>query len=83
MPLHNLLFERFLSKYFSRHGNILTARGTSDIGLNLFKQFCLNLDELTLNELFDHARKLGVTLQPAIMNVANAAMIWVSKNLFV
>ena len=40
-------------------------------------------DELTLNELTDRAKKLGVIRQTAIIDAASESMIRVSKNVFV
>ena len=81
--LRSVLFEKFLSKDFSRRGNILTVRGMTVGSTNLLKRFCTLRDELTLNELNDRARKLGLTRRTAILNAASESMIRVSKNLFV
>lgn len=81
--MRNLLFDRFLSKDFSRHGNILTARGTTVSRTNLLKRFCALRDELTINELFDRAKKLGVNRQSTILDATSETMTRVSKTLFV
>ena len=81
--ISNFLFEHFLSKDFSRHGNILTARGTATGGMKLLKRFCAAHDELAINELFDRAKKLNIIQHTAIIEAANESMIRVSKNLFV
>ena len=81
--LRSLVFDRFLSKSFSRHGNVLTARGATFNGTNLLKKFCSLHDELTINELFDRAKKLGVNRQNVVLDVANEIMIRVSKTVFV
>ena len=83
MTICSVLFERFLSKDFSRHGNILTARGMLVDNLNLLKKFCALRDELTLNELFDRAKKLGINRQTTIFDAAGESMVRVSKNVFV
>ena len=79
----NFLFEQFLSKDFSRHGNILTAHGTMTNGIKLLKKFCASHDELTINELFDRAKKLNIIQYTAIIDTANNSMLRVSKTLFV
>lgn len=79
----NFLFEQFLSKDFSRHGNILTARGTTASGIKLLKRFCAAHDELTVNELLERAKKLNVIQYTAVIETANDSMFRVSKTLFV
>ena len=81
--LRGAIFERFLSKDFSRHGNVLILRGSAANGTKLLKRFCVLRDELTLNELTDRAKKLGVIRQTAIIDAASESMIRVSKNVFV
>lgn len=81
--ISNFLFEHFLSADFSRHGNILTARGSAVSGIKLLKKFCAAHDELTINELFDRAKKINVIQHTATIEAANESMIRVSKNLFV
>ena len=83
MTLRGVIFDRFLSKDFSCHGNILTLRGTMINGARLLKRFCATRDELTLNELTERAKKLGLNRQPTIINAASESMIRVSKNIFV
>ena len=61
----------------------MTARGTKAGGIKLLKRFCASRDELTINELFDRAKKLNVIQQTAIIDAANDSMFRVSKNLFV
>lgn len=79
----NFLFEKFLSKDFARHGNILTARGTMASGIKLLKKFCAAHNELTINELFDRAKKLNIIQYTAVIDAANNSMLRVSKTLFV
>lgn len=83
VTIGNFLFERFLSGDFSRHGNILTSKGTAVSGTRLLKKFCAAHDELTINELFDRAKKLNLFQHTLILEAANESMIRVSKNLFV
>lgn len=81
--IRGVLFDRFLSKDFSRHGNILTVRGAAFGSLNLLKRFCSLRDEVTLNELSDRAKKLGIIRQTTIIEAALESMTRVSKNIFV
>ncbi len=81
--IRGVVFDRYLSKDFSRHGNILTVHGTAVGGTNLLKRFCALRDELTLNELTDRAKKLGIIRQTSIIEAASETMIRVSKNVFV
>ena len=81
--LRGVLFERFLSKDFSRHGNVLIARGAAVNGTRLLKRFCELQDELTLSELTDRAKKLGINRQISILDAADESMIRVSKTVFV
>ena len=81
--LRGAIFERFLSKDFSRHGNVLTLRGSTSNATKLLRRFCMLRDELTLNELTDRAKKLGIIRQTAIIDAASESMIRVSKNVFV
>ncbi|MBR1645345.1 MAG: hypothetical protein IJ685_01080 [Selenomonadaceae bacterium] len=81
--IRGVVFDRFLSKDFSRHGNILTVHGAACGGSNLLKRFCSLREEMTLNELNDRARKLGILRQTTVIEVAMDSMIRVSKNIFV
>ena len=83
MTLRKLVFDRFLSKDFSLRGNILTMRGTVVNGTKLLRRFCSARDELTINELTDRAKKLGLFRHSTIIDVASESMIRVSKNVFV
>ncbi len=83
LTIRGVLFDRFFSKEFSRHGNILTVRGAAFGGLNLLKRFCSLRDEVTLNELNDRAKKLGIIRQKSVIEAALESMIRVSKNIFV
>ena len=81
--MRNVLFDRFLSKDFSRHGNVLTARGTTVSNMNLLKRFCALQDEIAINELLDRAKKLGINRQTTVFDAANETMTRVSKTVFV
>ena len=81
--IRGVLFDRFLSKDFSKHRNVLTARGTLVGGTNLLKRFCALRDELTINELFDRAKKLGVNRHTTILDAVGETMTRVSKTIFV
>lgn len=81
--IRGVLFDRFFSKEFSRHGNILTVHGAAFGGTNLLKKFCSLRDEVTLNELTDRAKKLGIIRQTAVVEAALESMTRVSKNIFV
>lgn len=85
--LQNIIYEKFLSHDFTKRGNKLFKKGTSDKNntasiIAKFKKFLDTQDEIPAKKLFAAAQNFGID-SSATLAIAHEKMIRTDKNFFV
>lgn len=77
------LFQIYFADCYEKRGNIITQKGTVLNAVNVFKDYCLTHDRLTLDELLELEREINGNVHGQSLFVAYDTMVRVDKNTFV